>query len=442
MKIITNNFEIKFDKKTPLIILFFLYIFAPSLLPINMNIIIEGIAVAYIIFGIIRCRGNLAIRLSVLKLIAFFIPFFLYITVMLFVHINEQPNYYDGFIETYNIVLRVFIRGIIVCFAYLIYCRRNNLSINDWFYIIYWVGVIQVIFVILTLLIPQFREIILNMIQQNSTADVVVEVVERLSSRRGYGLASNLFDAFGYLLAFLVCVTILLWLEENDKRKIGICILLLVANLLNSRTGILLGLVSIVTCFVVYKKSYRQIKTIIFALIIAVPIFLISINIMNFFSPETLQWISDGVEELNKFLFEGEATGIFAAFRDFTFFPDDIIFGAGASPDYLIRKWSDIGYIICVWEYGIIGTILLLGGYIASLLYAYTHATGSKEKSFSIAAIVVFLIYLYKIYSIGNLGANFIMFSFVVTIIFNNKNRNKLNYESGKQSIERVNYEK
>lgn len=421
MKIITNNFELKFDKKTPLIVLFFLYIFAPPLLPINMNIIIEGIAVIYVIFSLIKSRRNFAIRLTEIKLIAFFIPFFLYITVMLMIHINIQSNYYEGFMDTYNIICRVFIRGIIIIFAYALYCKRNNFSIDDWFAVIYWVGLIQVFFVVMTLLFPQLRENILNMIQQNSTADVVVDVIERLSSRRGYGLASNLFDAFGYLLAFMVCVTMLLWFEDNDKKKIVACILLLVANLLNSRTGVLLSLIAIVACFIIYKKSYRHMKIIILAMVSAVPIFLIGINIIEFFSPDTLAWVSEGIEELSKFIFEGERTGIFAAFSDFTFFPNDIVFGAGAPPDYLVNRWSDIGYIICIWDYGIVGTVLLLGGYIASLFYAYKNALHSKEKTFAIAAITIFLVYLYKLYSIGNLGANFIIFSFVITVLINSK---------------------
>lgn len=421
MKIITNNFELKFDKKVMLIVLFFFYIFSPPLLPININIVIEGIAVIYILFSLIKNRKKFAIRLAEIKLIAFFIPFFLYITVMLLVHINIQPHYYEGFMDTYNIVCRVFIRGIIIISAYAIYCKRNNISIDDWFAVIYWVGLIQIFFVVLTLLIPQLRENILNMIQQNSTADVVVDVIERLSSRRGYGLASNLFDAFGYLLAFMVCVTILLWFEDNAKKRIVVCMLLLVANLLNSRTGVLLSLIAIITCFIIYKKSYRHIKIIFLAMVFAAPIFLIGINTIEFLSPDTLAWVSEGIEELSKFIFEGERTGIFAAFSDFTFFPDDIIFGAGAPPDYLINRWSDIGYIICIWDYGIVGTVLLLGGYIASLLYAYKNALQSKEKTFAITAIAIFLIYLYKLYSIGNFGANFIMFSFAITVMSNSK---------------------
>src|SRR5699024_2301474 len=117
------------------------------------------------------------------------------------------------------------------------------------------------------------------------------------------------------------------------------------------------------------KKSFQQVKIIIFALIVSIPIGFIVINMLNIISPDTLSWMYSGIEEIYKFLFEGEETGIFIAFRNFTFFPDDIIFGAGSSPDLLINRWSDIGYIICIWDYGIFGTILLLGGYIMGMLY-------------------------------------------------------------------------
>ncbi len=217
MKLKIRSFEIIFDKKTPLIILFFLYIFSPPLLPINMNVAIEFIAVIYIFFSLNKYRNNLQIKLRLLMLPLFFIPFLIYISIMLYMHIRLEPNNMNLFIDTYNIIIRVVMRGAVICCAYSFYCNRNDISVNDWFNIIYWVGIIQIIFVLLTLTFPQLRQTILDMIQQNSTADVLAEVVGRLSSRRGYGLASNLFDAFGYILGFIMCATILLWLENGKK---------------------------------------------------------------------------------------------------------------------------------------------------------------------------------------------------------------------------------
>ena len=79
----------------------------------------------------------------------------------------------------------------------------------------------------------------------------------------------------------------------------------------------------------------------------------------------------------------------------------------------------DSGYIQCLWRYGIIGTLLLLGGYAYSFILAVRYRNTKERKVLIIVILTIFFTYLFKLFSLVNYGNVFLLFVILGALISN-----------------------
>ena len=82
---------------------------------------------------------------------------------------------------------------------------------------------------------------------------------------------------------------------------------------------------------------------------------------------------------------------------------------------------SDIGYIQCIWRYGVLGSLLLYCGYVRLLMYGSKTSRDDRKKLFGACTCVMLFIYLYKMYPFVNVGATFVILSYVLGSGLNNE---------------------
>ena len=400
-----------------LAIVMFIYIFSPPLLPINMHIMVEGISIIYLICIIIKHKGLIILDSKIISLAIAFIPFLIYETIMVIIFSYSNNSFSEAYINSYTLIMKIWIRILIACTAYYVFIVENKFDLDEQLKVYMIVMFIQIFFVFLTFMFPGVRDAVLNMITTNSSENVIIDVIGRLGDRRGYGLSENLFDSFGFILSLFLSITYILWLEKGNKIFIFLTIALLVACALNARTGVLLSILSIGVATILYKKKPKQIRN-IFIMSIIIPFLIIwIIRILGNIVPDTVDWLRDGMDEIINLFKYGEYTGTFGGLKEDTFWPQSLAFGSGAGPETLVRRSSDVGYVQCVWRYGIIGTVLLIGGYIYGGCLGIKNASHIWERVLMFIFIILVLIYLLKIFFINNLGANFVIYTCIIGVL-------------------------
>lgn len=137
----------------------------------------------------------------------------------------------------------------------------------------------------------------------------------------------------------------------------------------------------------------------------------IGFNLLFSYIPEnTKRWLYDAWDSIVNLIVHNNKTSIFVAFDEMVGLPDNVIFGMGSTPELLHMGATDIGYTVMIWRFGLLGTILLLCGYIYVFVGTYQRCKCSLVKKYVLCEIVIFFVYLYKLYSINNFGANAIIF--------------------------------
>lgn len=190
---------------------------------------------------------------------------------------------------------------------------------------------------------------------------------------RSYGFASTLVDVFGLGIGIIAGISFFYGLNEK-KKYIFKSIVIAIAALLNSRTGLLIYLIAIAISilFVIKEGKTKKLLSTIIALVIFV---IFASQILNILSTNeaTASWFQSGIDSIERLL-SGEklengsndpVSLLFQqSFWQLPNFPR-IIIGTGHSL-YLAQGYhhSDVGYINEIWLFGILGCILLYGAII------------------------------------------------------------------------------
>ncbi len=413
------------------IILLFIYIFSIPIIHYNTQLLIEITAFG-IIFLRTCCFGKISIPRKAVSIIEGYVPFVLYITIMFFIHSTKDPQNANAYYETYILFVKFFIRTIIICSYFELYRVQNKINKQEFLNALITVGCLQLICVILAFISPAIRTAFLTLIKNNTTSIDINRNMQYLG-RRSYGLSENLFDSFGYVCALLIVVTFWKGMKENKISYIVLSIIMLIMPALNSRTGLALATMGVAFVFIAFKHNIRNLKFSLKILAVGIPILLITLFCGAHLLPEsTLEWVQDGINEIVNLLIYGQQTGTFEIISEEIALPVNVMWGAGASPEYLNIAAMDMGYAQCLWRYGIIGTVLLLAGYLNSFRVGMLSTKLKEEKGLIICMFLFFFTYLYKIYSIGNMAGNLIIFGYIILIIDSNAERKLFNANNGK----------
>ncbi len=390
------------------VVMLFLYIFNPPFFSVSTQVLIDCVAIGIVIFDIIH-KGTIEIKKSDFIVLSFFVPFLLYVSFSLLAHILFGQGYYDAYLKTYSLIIKFFLRTVFITSFFILLKNRWNISKKAALDGLVWAGVGQLGFVLLALFVRPIRLAIANMIRMNGSQSVAEKILNLRV--RSYGLAENLFDSFGYVCSFIITLTFLMGIEEGKTKKIVLSLIMIIMPILNSRTGVLFALIGYGIGALLCTKKVRSLKILMRSLIAIVLILLIVMSIPTGMIPiETLKWVKNGGVEIGRLLLNQKVTGTFANIRREIRWPSSIMFGEGAAPEYLGHGNIDMGYCQCIWRYGLIGTMLLVLAFVGVFLYCYKVIAEKNMRIYVICVAVFFFAYMYKLYSLNNMGANFIIF--------------------------------
>lgn len=286
------------------------------------------------------------------------------------------------------------------------YQRKFNL--NDIVAILSWAAILQSVCCIAAFLFPQIRAVFMLF------GDSYLYSNEFFMERRGYGFSINLIDTFGYGMGLIGGYMILVkWTKFKLLRIISLCLVLFTITV-NARTGfVVLFLAVIVKLFISYKGLNR---IIILSVAIAVGISLYSIIPQLLESGKrsdniTISWISDSFEDMYLLFSPDKRQNL--SVEEVSFIDNiidlptnsfELLFGTGHhvyDTDTSLGFRTDIGYYNLLWEFGIIGTIVVLSCILYFMALPFFKTKNRVVRSIVVFNVIAYLVVEFKAILIG-----------------------------------------
>lgn len=413
-----------------LICYLFIYIFSPPIVK-NTRIILDIINF-FIVIVCIFYKGKIHIP-SYLKItIMPFVPFLIYVWLnSLYFVLVEKPESliaYENidYFRTAFLPMYIWIRLLALCFVLQLLKHKININIDTFADCVLMAGGLQFICALLAFLIPGIRDVFLQIISVNTDGNVQKSIFELFNNdKRAYGFADNLFDSIGYVVSLISTIAFIKTVSRSSVKYFVLFVCTVFIVLVNTRTGLVLDMITVflITIFYGRKNIVKSIIRFIIALIVMV---LVGTFVISQLPESTLSWASEGMESVYALIVEQEYTGIFLTFYlNHLNFPNDIIFGDGAIPDPMYYNVSDMGYVQCIWRYGLVGTVLLMAGWVYFFYSSYKENSGNKElQCFILCAATIFFLYLIKLFSLYNLGGYAVFLPIIIMSLVNKDNDN------------------
>jgi len=303
--------------------------------------------------------------------------------------------------------------------------EKKHFTVSDLVICFIWAGALQAFITILTYLFPTVREFTIQLISNNSNSEKISRIIHNTKYFRNYGLASSLYDTFGYSTAILVSLSFVYGLYKKIFYRY-LAFVLIAMPFFNSRVGLLLAIVGIVVAIIFFSKpkGIRDVVNKFFTvgiIIIGIIIFYYTLKsriLMN--GSLSSEWITSGINDTILFFSGQSSSGYYATLvNNFFFFPTLLktIIGAGATPMVLIEKNTDVGYVLNIWSYGAIGSIIIYYMNYKIFKTAYKCSKNQMNKTIVFILAIMFFIFMVKLNSLGYGQASVITFPLLFKII-------------------------
>ena len=394
--------------KTLYAIVIFIGIFMPCLIRLRMQYVMFGIMLIYILWKLISAERTTIYKTPV-RMMAAFLPFYIYYTFLVVFRVLTEGANSSLYLVEYKQSVSIAAYVIVLAIAIMFYRQGHKTDPDTFFQTITAVALIQMVFVGLAFAFPGVKTFFNSLIIKNSFNEAIISAMNQdwLIRWRGYGLAENLFDGFGFVISILISIVFVYGLSTEKKGITALACVMLIMPLLNARTGLVLCFVS----FTYIMFRYLNVKRVItFSLLIV--FLVVSFLSMYKYLPLGLQdALSRTVTEFIG-LAQGQKIGVFTEiFGVDIVYPDNMLLGAGISPERITSLTGiDSGYIQCLWRYGIIGAVLLWSGYISSAVIAYKNTSPKSNKVILVDLIMIMLIYCFKLFLFNSYANNFLLF--------------------------------
>ncbi len=395
----------------------FLLIFLPPVLRVNPRIMVSILGLLYIGYTLIR-KKRIVIHFKDVRYLLGYVPFLIYVLLSFFLRYfvgDVREEIIATFISFTLMIVHVFIG----CVTLNLIIDEYNISNEDFFTSIAVAGCIEIILVIMSFIVPSIRNAFVTLIINNSTSESVSGIIRRHLYYRGYGLANDIFDSFGYISALMITVLFMHAIYNKRHGMMLVAVFLIIMPALNARTGLMLSAIGIGLCLLIRFSPEKILKYIGGTIIVVI----MGAIAFRFLPETTSEWIIKGVTSTIQLLYSNEKTGVYANILDDDIvLPPKIIFGVGVPPEMTGLSGIDNGYIQCIWRFGLIGTILLVIGIVYMTIYLYKRAISQEIKTIITVYCVLIVVYLIKLYSLGNTSAN-ILFLSIAPIMMKNKKK-------------------
>ena len=381
------------------IYLFFL-IFLPNLAGIPARIIFMILNSAIVVLLAVK-HGRLIVSMKCLRIFFFFIPFFMYVTVMQCIHCLLDKQHTGAYAAILSAVALPFIYSFIFVLLLINIDSKNRLTFDKFEKQLIIVTCIQFVLVIISFMIPTVKSIFVEIMLRDWQDTEQRDHIYWSTFRRGYGLSTNLFDGFGYIISILISIVFLKGLREKKIFYLILSGMMLFMPLVNARTGVLLTILSMIVIF----SFYTNFKNIIRVILLLGTIICVLPSILSLLPKSTLVWVTSGLEETLSLLnSESTSHGVYdEILKNDLVMPDSMlgfVFGMGAQPEVLGNyNGIDSGYVQCIWRFGLVGSLLLYFGYVCLFMYPAVFQKKSKIKTNR--CIMTFLTVIFFVYLIN-----------------------------------------
>ncbi len=408
------------------ILLLFIYIYDPPFIRQSCQKLMDILAAVWLLCSALKDK-SIVFHKKIFRPAAAFIPFLLYITVMAGLHCMEDGRNSTVYLEEYFLMVKFYLRTVIICAFVHRYRLSGKISEEQYLRVLLATAWMQIFFVILTMAAPGIRMMIMSKVADRASGNLAfIASSEYVMSFRSFGLAGNHFYSFGYVLALSGTLAFVMSVNCRKRKYFILTVALFIATIFNSRTGVVLLAAAVLTAVLYFSHSICKISTIIEYSILSCAAGVFIIFILRGIYPATFDWLLTGMKEIFALLTEGKRNGTFLVSRGTASIPENLVTGMGGAPEYFSAGYCDNGYLICLWRFGLAGTLLLLAAYAYLFYQSFTKGHNECVKVFSLCICIMFYLYLYKIFSIGNMGGNLIIFS-LITI--NETSRNSFRQE-------------
>ena len=413
-----ENITSKMNAYKPMLYIFsFFYIFNPSNF-FRFNALYILFLFSFLIF--IFNKNILISVISKKRILFFFLTIILLSVYLLFFTAYKSTGALE---RVYSFVI-LMVSIITSIGMFVLYCRVYSTNMYAAIKFIVNLGAIQIFFVILSLVYPEFR----NWILLTSRSEELYVISNDLGSGlRSFGLSSGYTSTFPMFMGLCSLFSLYL-LKYTDKYLIKVkyfilILLFLLSVVLNAR----IGLVPLIIWLLFSPLFFFNIKNIKAFLLIIIFIFfafpIISIN-FDIFNSDLFFRVRQGYNEIT-YLLSGKKTGTFSALNDMWIFPEyifDLLFGQGVNTvgNYFVR--SDIGIVQDIYMYGLVPTLSMM----FFLSYFYFPLISKLFKLFGFVFILTVLISLLLFYFKGmilysNEVVNLFLFLGLISLCSNKK---------------------
>ncbi len=367
-------------RKVSFVLLVFIYIFAPPLLPIGTSIIMGGAFIIYFACNYYRIHNNLFGK-------QIFIVYFIFIifvawAILSYIYIYGNLENILPFLVNYVYLLFYSILGAVVICDLIVKFKFQQDKI--WKYLIY-VGCIQGILAILALVnvhVQDFCCILLENIMSK-------EMIDYWRNYRLYGLACSLTYTMPIVQALLGGLAILYAKKYNEKFYFFVP-LLWGSAIINARVAMVVIAIEILTIIftnVKKKDEYKLIKKSTFCITMFLMMGILVLILIAVRRGVSFARITDPILEIISLL-KGNVVFRTEGYLAY-FFYDPKTFVIPTGKEFLWgggiwNNTSDIGYLHNLWIGGIFYCIFLYGTYIIYLKKMYKSLKRTKSDFYSI----------------------------------------------------------
>lgn len=310
----------------------------------------------------------------------------------------------------------------LICCIY-IGCVICKYQINSemFFKLILMAGFVQFLLVIVAYLVPDIRYLFLDIMGKNTDMTKLYTNYNEFLNYRGYGFAINLLDEFGYGTGIIGGIAYIF--GRNDKKYYIIAALMVIATLLNSRTGLIMFAVFVICDWMMGKSTKLTDRKVIQLLGICCLLVLLWVVVL----PTILQYIFQNTKEeiiknTVRDLIQVLKLNYHTLRPEMWKFEKDILallFGTGA---IVTGTVSTVGYVNIIWGFGIIGTMVvycICSVFFLRTMYICRH--NPFQSKIVLALFIVFFVIQLKMPVLNYSAGGVLLFSIPLWITLLNK---------------------
>ncbi len=403
-----------------LYLILFVFLFQPPIIPISLIYILGPFVLMLILRYNNKTVGNILYKSKILWLSHFLLilAFYLVLINSLDILIVGDKGILLARLRSFNqLLLLPGIQFILITYLLIIY-EKNNYSLFDVVRLLMLAGCVQGLCAIVAFLVPPVRSLFLAMGPETLYTN------EWYLERRGYGFSSVLIDTFGFGMGLIAGYIVLYdWRKKIRKIYVVLSLLLILFSIaVNSRTGILVFVIALLIRLLYDRNIFKvliklTILTALSGIIISFAQKIAEVGVKS--ENYTIAWISIAFSQImDLFSSDGATVDEMVFISEFVDFPHnffEFLFGSGhwiydTGKELGFR--SDIGWFNLFWEFGVLGTVILITGMICFMIRPFFLSIDDQLRRICLFNTISYLIVLIKAILLGYNPGSFVIYYF------------------------------